>query len=107
MPRLEEFEKWIDENFDSQEEAATVIGTTQTTISKWIGGKNGISKAFQKKLRKLKFFGPLEIPAEATISRQEFDELCEAVEDAYAVISALLKSLPEGSRPMALPKRFR
>lgn len=109
MPKLEEFEKWVEDNFDSQDEAATAIGTTQTTISKWIRGKQAISKPFQKKLTKMKYTGPFGVEEGEPdyVTRAEFDELFEAAEDCVVVIRALLQSLPEGSRPLALPKRFR
>ena len=81
MPRLEELENWLEATFDDQGAAAKKIGTTQGTISKWINGKQGISKEYRKKLEKLHYNGPYEIilGAGVGITRAEFDELKAAL----------------------------
>ncbi len=64
----------------------------------------------QAKLRKLGFTGqfPHELgPESGGVTREEFAELREDLEDACEVIRFLLTQLPEGSRPGVLPKRFR
>ena len=50
---------------------------------------------------------PWESQQGAPVTRKEFAELFDAVEDVVVVIRALLQLAPEESRPLALPKRFR
>lgn len=77
MQKIEELETWLRESFKSQIEAAEKLGTTQPTLSRWVGGKQKIPLEIQKKLRKLKYLGPFGIPkAESSyVTREEFGEM--------------------------------
>jgi hypothetical protein len=100
---------WIIAKFRKKGKFAEKIGADPTLVSRWLSGK-GISDEYQAKIRKLGYTGswPRESAGPSDyVTRAEFEEALDAVEDSIVVIRALLQSLPEGSRPLALPKRFR
>ncbi len=104
MPKLEELEKWIRESFRTQGEAAEKIGTTQTTISKWIGGKQRISLVFQKRLRKLGFGGLLDLQGAGTVTatREELAELRGEMRAEIRNLRDVQEKLGEALRALSL-----
>ena len=56
--------KWIKEKFGSQAQFAQEIGADPTLVSRWMGGA-GISDAYQKKIRDLKYKGPFPEPKQS------------------------------------------
>ena len=91
--------------------AKALGGVTQSTYQRWETSPEARSsldalekaKALYQKRTEQEWRWKAEIP----VTRAEFDALADGVEDALEVIRFLLASMPPGSRPGVLPKRFR
>ena len=89
--------KWIRDNFDSQIDFAVVVGTNPTQVSRWVGGA-GISSAYQKKIRKVKYKGrDLEYkgpwPADEAKDRAAGGPAPFATREEYAVLKDRVETL--------------
>ncbi len=95
----------------TQEGMAGKLRVNAKTYGAYETGRIGIPADVQGKIKKAGYTGLWPSETEKAlgdyINREEFDSLRDDLEDACEVIRFLLSSMPEGSRPAVLPKRFR
>jgi hypothetical protein len=103
--------EWINEKYGDQGVLAAKMKppVRKNTVSSWVTGRNRIRPKYRKQIEALGFNGPWpqKTGEEGAVSREEFEELQEDVEDAAEVIRFLLTLVPEGSRPAVLPRKYR
>jgi hypothetical protein len=64
MPKFENFDKWVEEKYESWAGLAEKLGVSKNTVSLWRLGKSQIKGKWEKKIRVLGYDGPLPKPAE-------------------------------------------
>jgi hypothetical protein len=115
LSELEQIRKALaDPKPPTQAEFGKLLGAGgQSTYQRWEkeptspSGMEALAKAkaIYKKRMKKDWVSPESLGVQ--IRREELDALRDDLEDACEMIRFLLSLVPEGSRPVALPKKFR
>lgn len=79
MTNIEDFEKWITAKYGTQGRFAESLGVGQTTVSRWLAGKQRISPDYQKRIKKAGFNGVLPEPADGAVTKADLESLREEI----------------------------
>lgn len=64
MAKFEDFDRWIEDKYESKTNFAEKIKVSKNTVSLWCMGKSQIKGKWEKKIRAMGYDGPLPKPSE-------------------------------------------
>lgn len=90
MPKLLKFEEWILETYKTHAAFGEAFGAGQTTVSRWLSGKQTISADYREAIRAAGFKG--EFPrAKEEITLQDLESIREEVRTQSAWVREELR----------------